>query len=275
MLNRCSQKQRSLTGSQIRERGSQAFTASVSSSLRLTVPVQEAPGSQDHPAPPGSDAVEFCGPSSTEFTLNVAASNMRNAGPSLDVLSRTNLSRSSATHFSLYGPFMKRLTMDPLWDFHKHEAVALVEDWCFGLGDVYPIVARRVILDTVDNVFDSLELAGDDGLREEGGRVAEALFSHNTNKLKMILAISLTKETGGRDHRAERLFQSTSEAVKGLLWNPEGIHGVQLLYLTVSVLIIRLAILSSRPCTTTTSMRRSVPGAQLHSLPDCESRARN
>lgn len=181
-----------------------------------------------------NDAVEFCGPSSTEFTLNVAASNMRDGGPS-DLLNRTKLPKASSTHFAQYGPIMKLLNMDPLWEFHRQEAIALVEDWCFGLGDVYPIVPRQRMLDTIASVFTSLELASDQGLREHGGKVAEALFNHDANKLKIILAIGITKETGGKDYRAERLFQSTSEAVEVLMWNPEGIHGIQLLYLKVCI----------------------------------------
>lgn len=245
-------------------------SGSGSTSAARRVPVQETLSSEGLPVPLPSDAVEFCGPSSTEFTLNVAASKMRNAGPSFDALSRANLSRSSSTHFAQYGPFMKLLTMDPLWDFHKHEAIALVEDWCFGLGDVYPIVAHQTAIKTVDNVFSALELAGEEGLKEQSGRVAEVLFNHNTNKLKMILAIGLTKETGGRDHRAERLFQSTSDAVEGLLWNPEGIHGVQLLYLTVSLLALIFIILINRPCIITISMKRSGQAGRLQQPPDCK-----
>ena len=181
-----------------------------------------------------SDTVDFCGPSSTEFTLNIATSKLQSSGTTLGTLGRNDLIRSSATRFAQYGPFMKLLTMDPLWDLNRQEAIQLVEDWCFGLGDVYPILPRQRILDTLHRVYDALELASQQGMNDRGGNVAEALFNHDANKLKIVLAISLTKETGGRNHRADRLFQSTSEAVEGLLWNPQGLHGVQLLYLTVS-----------------------------------------
>lgn len=125
--------------------------------------------------------------------------------------------------------------MDPLWDMTREDAYMLIDDWCEGLGTVYPIVSRRTMMDTADKIFNALGLAHSEGLRERGGLVAEALFDHNTNKLKIVLAIGITKEAGGREHQAQRLFQSTSEAVEGLIWNPEGINGIQLLYLVVSL----------------------------------------
>jgi hypothetical protein len=111
----------------------------------------------------------------------------------------------------------------------------LVDDWIVGLGSIYPIVGQQMMLRTVDNVFDALDEARSEGLRDTGGSVAEALFNHDTNKLKIVLAIGITKEAGGQEHQAQRLFQSTSEAVEGLIWNPEGLQGIQLLFLVVSV----------------------------------------
>jgi len=124
--------------------------------------------------------------------------------------------------------------MDPLWDMTREDAYILIDDWSEGLGSVYPIVARQMILETANKVFDALDKARSGGLRDMGGSVAEALFDHDTNKLKIILAIGMTKEAGGREHQAQRLFQSTSEAVEGLIWNPEGLQGIQLLFLVVS-----------------------------------------
>ena len=135
-----------------------------------------------------------------------------------------------------YGPFMKLLAMDPLWDMTREYVHSLVDDWCEGLGSIYPIVGRQTMLETADRIFDALNQARSEGLREIGGSVAEALFDHDTNKLKIVLAIGITKEAGGREHQAQRLFQSTSEAVEGLIWNSEGIHGIQLLFLVVSTI---------------------------------------
>lgn len=129
---------------------------------------------------------------------------------------------------------MKSLTMDPLWDMTRDDAYSLANDWSVGLGSIYPKIGRQVMLHTADKVLDALDEACRGGLRDTGGVVAEALFDHDTNKLKIVLAICMTKEAGGRGQQAQRLFQSTSEAEEGLIWNPDGLQGIQLLFLVVS-----------------------------------------
>ncbi|KAF2818628.1 hypothetical protein CC86DRAFT_154613 [Ophiobolus disseminans] len=187
-------------------------------------------------APPDftTHAPEFSGPSSTEYAFNAVNGNLRAMGMQSAIPDKHSESRVPATssgRLAQYGPFMRLLTMDPLWDMTREDAYMLIDDWCDGLGALYPIVSRKSMKDTAKRVFDSLHLAHSEGLRERGGSVAEALLNHDTNKLKIVIAIGMTKAAGGRDHQAQRLFQSTSEAVEGLIWNPEGIHGIQLLYL--------------------------------------------
>ncbi|KAF2008692.1 hypothetical protein BU24DRAFT_445455 [Aaosphaeria arxii CBS 175.79] len=188
-------------------------------------------------APPefSSTCPQFCGPSSTEYTFNAVNGNLQAMGMQSAIpdnaFPHSRVASTSSGRLAQYGPFMKLLTMDPLWDLTRETAVLLLDDWCDGLGTLYPIVSRRAMLETINRIFNAFELALSEGLRESGGAVAEALFHHDTNKLKIILAIGMTKATGGREHQAQRLFQSTSDAVEGLIWNPEGIHGIQLLYL--------------------------------------------
>jgi hypothetical protein len=185
-----------------------------------------------------ANSPEFCGPSSTEYTFDTVNGNLRAMGMQSaipDKCSGAGIPSTSSGRIAQYGPFVKLLTMDPLWDIAREDAHSLIEDWCEGLGAVYPIVSRRVMMQTAARIFDSLDLARSEGLRERGGSVAEALFDHNTNKMKIILAIGITKQAGGRQHQAQRLFQSISEAVEGLIWNSEGIHGIQLLFLVVSL----------------------------------------
>ncbi|KAF1841207.1 uncharacterized protein K460DRAFT_380920 [Cucurbitaria berberidis CBS 394.84] len=181
-----------------------------------------------------TNSPEFCGPSSNEYTFNAVNGNLRAMGMQSaipDKHSGSGVPSTSAGRLAQYGPFVKLLTMDPLWDITREDAHILIDDWCEGLGTVYPILSRRTMVDTASKVFDSLDLVRSEGLRERGGSVVEALFDHNANKLKIVLAIGMAKLAGGREHQAQRLFQSTSEAVEGLIWNPEGIHGIQLLFL--------------------------------------------
>lgn len=183
------------------------------------------------------DAPDFSGPTSTEYTFSAVNGKLRAMGMQSAIPERhlgSGLPPTSTGRLAQYGPIMKLLTMDPLWDMTRDDAYSLVDDWSVGLGSIYPIVGRQTMLQTVDKVFDALDKARTCGLRDTGGSVAEALFDHDTNKLKIVLAIGMTKEAGGREHQAQRLFQSISEAVEGLIWNPEGIQGIQLLFLVVS-----------------------------------------
>lgn len=185
-----------------------------------------------------TDAPDFSGPTSTEYTFNAVNGKLRAMGMQSAIPDRhvgSSLPPTSSGRLAQYGPFMKLLTMDPLWDMTREDAHILIDDWCVGLGSIYPIVGQQMMLDTVNKVFNALDEARMGGLRDTGGSVAEALFDHDTNKLKIVLAIGMTKEAGGREHQAQRLFQSTSEAVEGLIWNPEGLQGIQLLFLVVSV----------------------------------------
>lgn len=123
--------------------------------------------------------------------------------------------------------------MDPLWDFRKEDAVDLIHDWCDGVGLIFPVVGRSKLLEIASDVFDALESAQREGLKSKEGLVAEALFTDETSQLKMVLAIGRTLQSGGRNNQAQRLFESITEVIEGLFWNPTGIRGIQLLVLVV------------------------------------------
>lgn len=129
--------------------------------------------------------------------------------------------------------FMKMLTMDPLWDIKRADALRLTCDFCRGPGSTYPIFDYHTMIDIANRVFGSLESAQGGRLKDRGLAAAEAIFNAHTNKLKVVIAIGRTLEKGGRSDQAQRLFQSVTDAVEGLLWNSDGICGVQLLVLVV------------------------------------------
>lgn len=168
-----------------------------------------------------TNSLEFSGPSSTEYMFEAVNGNLRAMGMQSaipDKHSGSGVPSSSTGRLAQYGPIMKSLTMDPLWDMTLEESRVFIDDWIAGLGTVYPIISRRILVDTAEKVFGALNLAVLEGLRERGGSVMEALFNHNTNKLKIVLAIGILKKAGGRQNLAERLFRSTSEAAEGLMW---------------------------------------------------------
>ncbi|KAF5966129.1 hypothetical protein FBULB1_11831 [Fusarium bulbicola] len=179
---------------------------------------------------------EFCGPSSSEFAFQTVSGNLREMGMPSAFLSKLSCDDGSLSvvpsHFSNYGPFMKLVAMDPLWDIPKAEAVTLAKKWFTNMGSLYPFLREDKLIDTIDRVYAVIGpiSAGTPIPRRE--LAAEALLNDEANKLKIVLAVSKTMENGGRNDQAQRLFQSTTEAVESLIWNTSGISGIQLLALT-------------------------------------------
>ena len=131
------------------------------------------------------------------------------------------------------GSFTKLITMDPLWDLGKEDALILIDSWFDGVGSLYPVVSRQKMVDTANSVFSSLERVHNESIKSIVWQVAETLFSEETNKMRIVLAISRTLESGGRNEQAQKLFESVTEAVESLIWNSDGINGIQLLTLVV------------------------------------------
>lgn len=131
------------------------------------------------------------------------------------------------------GPFTKMVMMDPLWYWKREDVYQLVHEYCGGMGLLYPVVELQEMLAAAAQVFQSFESARETKLKSKVISAAEAISNDETNKLKLVIAISRNLESGGRNVEAQRLFESITEAVEGLLWSPNGISGLQLLVLVV------------------------------------------
>ncbi|KAJ4327700.1 hypothetical protein N0V84_001807 [Fusarium piperis] len=129
-----------------------------------------------------------------------------------------------------YGPFMKLLAQDPLWDMNRRDAINDIEQWFSGTGSLYAVVSKEKMLEVAHNVFDVMQNVNVHDTRNRGA-LAECLSHNETNKLKLILAIGRTLDSGGRNDLAQRLLQSATEAVEGLLWSTNSICNIQLLVL--------------------------------------------
>ncbi|KAF5552539.1 hypothetical protein FPHYL_8909 [Fusarium phyllophilum] len=179
---------------------------------------------------------EFCGPSSSEFAFKAVSGNLREMGMPSALLSNLSCDYGDLSevpsHFSNYGPFMKLVAMDPLWDMPKAEAVTLAKQWFTNMGSLYPFLREEKLIYTVDRVYAVIGPISTGTPIRRRELATEALLNDETNKLKIVLAISKIMENGGRNDQAQRLFQSTTEAVESLIWNPSGISGIQLLVLT-------------------------------------------
>ncbi|KAJ4124534.1 hypothetical protein NW754_000232 [Fusarium falciforme] len=146
--------------------------------------------------------------------------------------SAQSTSRTSNVPYQLaqYGPFMKLLAQDPLWDMNRGDAINNIEQWFSETGSLYAVVSKEQMLEVAHNVFDVMQSVNVHDTRSRGA-LAECLSHDKTNKLKLILAIGRTLESGGRNDLAQRLLQSATEAIEGLLWSTNSINNIQLLVL--------------------------------------------
>jgi hypothetical protein len=170
--------------------------------------------------------------------LNVVNGNLRAMGISTAILGKSDYApfsqASISSRLAQYGPFMKLLAMDPLWDIRREDAIDDIEQWFNGTGSLYPVVSRDQMLETAQKVFGAMENARIEDKANRGALV-ESFFTDETNKLKLILAIGRTSKIGGRNDLSQRLLQSTTEAIEGLLWNSNTINNIQLLVLMVII----------------------------------------
>jgi hypothetical protein len=186
----------------------------------------------------GVEPAEFCGPSSSEYTLKVISGDLKARGIPTAILGTARPTSGVAggiSRVAQYAPVMELLTMDPLWEFQKEEALKLIDDWFNEIGSLYPIVHRKTVLGNATYVFDVLERAQSEGLKSNEERVAEALLNNETSQFKLILANQFTLDSGGKSYPAQRLFQSVKGVVDDLFWHPIGVPGIQLLMLAVSM----------------------------------------
>ncbi|KAI3534665.1 hypothetical protein CSPX01_11960 [Colletotrichum filicis] len=143
---------------------------------------------------------------------------------------KTNPASNTPSQLAQYGPLMKILARDPLWEISLEDATNHIREWFSGTGFLYAVVSEEQLFKVASNVFDTLRAVN---VHETRGRgtLAECLFHSDTNKLKLILATCLTLESGNCNDLAQRLFQSATEAGEGLLWGKNSISNIQMLVL--------------------------------------------
>lgn len=123
---------------------------------------------------------------------------------------------------------------DPIWNISKHEALRLVNVWHEEMGVMYPILEIDKVLRYTEMLFSFVEAAARSGLMQGALPGADAIMDDQTSVLKLILAITLVLEGRGKDPLGEKLFANVHKVVEKTLSEPVGLHGINLLALTVS-----------------------------------------
>jgi hypothetical protein len=147
---------------------------------------------------------------------------------------------------------------DPIWNISKHEALRLVHVWHEEQGVMYPILEIDKVLRYTEMLFTFVEAAARSGLMQGALPGSDAIMDEQTSVLKLILAITLVLEGRGKDPLGEKLFENVHKVVDRTLSEPVGLHGINLLALTVSEngCIFRTFTDVGRPCTTSQRMTK-------------------
>ncbi|KAF2832950.1 hypothetical protein CC86DRAFT_364946 [Ophiobolus disseminans] len=182
----------------------------------------------------------FHGPTSSVFNLGVARSSLKTMGiTAAEEVDDEGLITNNPTPRAsppIPGPMLPKALMhadkDPIWKISKHEALRLVQVWHEEMGVMYPILDIDKVLRYTDMLFSFVEAAARSGLMQAALPGADAIMDEQTSVLKLILAITLVLEGGGKDALGERLFENVHKVVEKTLSEPVGLHGITLLALT-------------------------------------------
>lgn len=162
------------------------------------------------------------GPTSSGFAFDVARGSLQAIGlnpidseaPSRDELDLN----ASWQHLADFGHFRRMFIRDPLWQIDQLEVRRLIQVFVNGPGSMYPVVDTDELRSRSDLLYSMMASARGGQKKEKIFPAAEALFSHETNVLKLVLAISLTLESCGRNEIAQRLFDSIGDAWQSSFW---------------------------------------------------------
>jgi hypothetical protein len=186
----------------------------------------------------------FHGPTSSVFNLGVARSSLKTMGITAaeevedeGIITHDATPRGSPPAPGPVPALPKQplhMDKDPIWNISKHEALRLVHVWHEEQGVMYPILEIDKVLRYTDMLFSFVEAASRSGLMQGALPGADAIMDEQTSVLKLILAITLVLEGRGKDALGERLFENVHKVVEKTLSEPVGLHGINLLALTVS-----------------------------------------
>jgi hypothetical protein len=102
------------------------------------------------------------------------------------------------------------------------------------MGTMYPILEVDKLLRYAEMLFTFVEAAARSGLIQGSYPGSDAMVDEQISVLKLVLAITLVLEGGGKDPLGERLFENVHKIVDKALTDPVSLHGISLLVLTVS-----------------------------------------
>ncbi|KAF2632251.1 hypothetical protein BU25DRAFT_406793 [Macroventuria anomochaeta] len=182
----------------------------------------------------------FHGPTANAFNLGVARSSLKTMGITAaeegedeGVVTNNPTPRGSPP---FTGQFMPKAPLhadkDPIWSISKQEALRLVHVWHEEQGIMYPILDMDKVLRYTQMLFSFVEAAAQSGLMQGAMPGADSIMDDQTSVLKLVLAITLVMEGGGKDPLGEKLFENVQKVIERILSEPVSLQSISLLTLT-------------------------------------------
>ena len=185
------------------------------------------------------------GPTSSGFAFEVARERLQSLG--LDSVEAEPLSRKDPLDFASFSPYRildlgnvkSLLERDPLWQMDRQEVCRLINVWSNGIGELFPVVNIQKLHRRWESLHTMLTSARTNGSKQKYLSTIEVLLDGETHLLKLVLANSLTAESGGMNETAKRLFDSVGAAPQAAFTEVPTLKTINMLMLVVG-LIIRL-----------------------------------
>ncbi|KAJ4352871.1 hypothetical protein N0V95_003846 [Ascochyta clinopodiicola] len=182
----------------------------------------------------------FHGPTANAFNLGVARSSLMTMGITAaeegedeGVVTNDPTPRGSPPFaHALIPKAPLHADKDPIWSVSKQEALRLLHVWHEEQGIMYPILDMDKVLRYAEMLFSFVEAAARSGLMQRGLPGADAIMDDQTSVLKLVLAITLVMEGGGKDALGEKLFENVQKVIERILSEPVSLQSISLLTLT-------------------------------------------
>ncbi|KAF2154722.1 fungal-specific transcription factor-like protein [Myriangium duriaei CBS 260.36] len=188
-------------------------------------------------APSAPRVPTFRGPMSNAFSFDVAKSSLHTMGIASDGPGNDEDGGGTANGSPVGSPRLQHGRLDPLkshkdpiWSISRGEALRLLEIYEEETHEMYPVISMDHVRRYVMQLYKFLDVMRDDVLRPNKPG-PDTIDGHETNLLKLMLAIALIVEGKGRSEMGQRLFQSVQPSVDRLLLAPGGVGEIRLLAL--------------------------------------------
>lgn len=197
--------------------------------------LQTSPVLESSTISPGTPAVAsaFRGPTSPEFALELAASNLQThlmpGHPTgLPHVASSDVGIMPTSEFLVErSPLARLLLNDPLHSISLSEARRLIGIYQDVSGAINPILKTDELLTTCEATFRSIEMAKSTRSMETIVKVAEQIASSSTITLKLVLANGSILDSCGMGDQARALFESVRRLLASSFWALPNLQMIQ------------------------------------------------